>query len=100
MPLSYAPGQEASAAIARLRALAKAEGRDPASIGIDTRVTSGIGNEEDWRNTVRFWREAGVTDLTLATYSGRGHLRRIAGHSLSDHLDAIRRYWNAVADLL
>jgi hypothetical protein len=36
----------------------------------------------------------------LATYSGRGHLRRITGRSLSDHLAAIKRYWDAVADLL
>ena len=49
---------------------------------------------------VRFWKSCGVTHLTLATYSGRGHLRRIAGRSLADHLAAIKRYWNAVADLL
>jgi hypothetical protein len=34
------------------------------------------------------------------TYSGRGHLRRIEGRTLADHLAAIKRYWNAVADLL
>jgi hypothetical protein len=38
--------------------------------------------------------------LTLGTYSGRGHLRRIEGRTLADHLAAIKRYWNAVADLL
>jgi hypothetical protein len=38
--------------------------------------------------------------LTLGTYSGRGHLHRIPGRTLPDHLAAIRRYWNAVADLL
>jgi hypothetical protein len=38
--------------------------------------------------------------LTLGTYSGRGHLRRIEGRTLGDHLAAIKRYWNAVADLL
>jgi hypothetical protein len=42
----------------------------------------------------------GVTHLTLGTYSGRGHLRRIDGRTLADHLAAIKRYWNAVADLL
>jgi hypothetical protein len=34
--------------------------------------------------------------LTLGTYSGRG----IEGRTLGDHLAAIKRYWNAVADLL
>jgi probable F420-dependent oxidoreductase len=100
MPMAYAPGDEAKAAFAKLRSLAEAAGRDPASIGIDTRVTAGIGAEAEWREAVRFWKSCGITHLTLATYSGRGHLRRIAGRSLSDHLAAIKRYWNAVADLL
>jgi alkanesulfonate monooxygenase SsuD/methylene tetrahydromethanopterin reductase-like flavin-dependent oxidoreductase (luciferase family) len=100
MPLDYAPGPEAAAAIAKLRGYAEAAGRDPASIGIDTRVTVGIGTEADWRETVRFWKSCGVSHLTLGTYSGRGHLRRIPGRMLPDHLAAIRRYWNAVADLL
>ena len=100
MPLSYAPGDEARAAFARLRSYAEEAGRDPASIGIDTRVTVGIGGEAEWRDTVRFWKSCGVTDLTLGTYSGRGHLRRIAGKRLSDHLAAIRCYREAVADLL
>ena len=42
----------------------------------------------------------GVTHLTLANYYESGHLHRIAGRSLSDHIAAMRRYWNAVADLL
>jgi probable F420-dependent oxidoreductase len=100
MPMAYAPGDEAKAAFAKLRSLAEAAGRNPASIGIDTRVTAGIGAEAEWREAVRFWKSCGITHLTLATYSGRGHLRRIAGRSLSDHLAAIKRYWNAVADLL
>jgi len=100
MPLNYAPGAEAATAIATLRRYAEAASRDPASIGIDTRVTAGIGAEAEWRDTVRFWKSCGVSHLTLGTYSGRGHLRRIAGRELSDHLAAIRRYWDAVADLL
>src|SRR5271170_4277917 len=41
MPMAYAPGDEAKAAFARLRAMAEAAGRAPNSIGIDTRVTAG-----------------------------------------------------------
>lgn len=100
MPLSYPPGDEAKAAIDKLRAYTAAEGRNPASIGIDTRVAVGLGDETAWRETVRTWKSIGVTNLTLATYSGRGHLRRIEGRKLADHLTAIRRYWDAVADLL
>lgn len=100
MPLDYAPGEPARQAIDQLRRYVAAEGRDPDSIGIDTRVTVGIGEEKDWRDTVRFWQSCGVSHLTLGTYSGRGHLRRIPGRSLGDHLAAIKRYWNAVSDLL
>ncbi|MBO0710040.1 MAG: LLM class F420-dependent oxidoreductase [Acetobacteraceae bacterium] len=100
MPLSYPPGDEAKAAIDKLHAYTAAEGRDPSSIGIDTRVTVGLGDVAAWRETVRVWKSIGVTDLTLATYSGRGHLRRIEGRTLAHHLTAIRRYWDAIADLL
>ena len=57
MPLAYAPGAEA-AIPCRLRSPAEAAGRDPASIGIDTRVSVGLGNEAEWRDTVRFWKTA------------------------------------------
>ena len=39
MPLNYAPGDDAIAAFDKLRAMAESAGRDPASIGIDTRTT-------------------------------------------------------------
>ena len=100
MPMAYAPGDEAKAAFDKVRAMAEAAGRDPASIGIDTRTTVGLGNEAEWRDTIRFWKSCGATHITLVTYSGRGHLRRIEGRKLVDHLAAIKRYWNAVGDLL
>jgi probable F420-dependent oxidoreductase len=99
MPLAYGPGEEARAAFAKLRAIAEAAGRDPATIGIDTRV-SAAGAEAEGREDVRFWKSCGVTHLTLANYYQSGHLRRIAGHSLADHIAAMTRYWDVVADLL
>ena len=41
-----------------------------------------------------------MTHLTLANYYKSGHLHRIAGRSIGDHITAMKRYWNAVADLL
>ena len=38
--------------------------------------------------------------LDLANYYESGHRHRIAGRPLGDHIDAMRRYWKAVADLL
>jgi probable F420-dependent oxidoreductase len=100
MPMAYAPGDEAKTAFDKLRAMADAAGRDPADIGIDTRTTAGLGGEAEWRDTIRFWKSCGATHITLVTYSGRGHLRRIEGRALGDHLSAIKRYWDTVADLL
>jgi probable F420-dependent oxidoreductase len=99
MPLAYAPGEEARAALDKLRRMAEAAGRDPATIGIDTRV-SAAGEEAQWRGDVRFWKSCGVTHLTLANYYQSGHLRRIDGRTLADHIAAMQRYRNAVADLL
>ncbi len=56
--------------------------------------------ESEWRDQVRFWKSIGVTHLTLANYYESGHLHRIAGRSMDDHLAAMKRYWHAVADLL
>jgi alkanesulfonate monooxygenase SsuD/methylene tetrahydromethanopterin reductase-like flavin-dependent oxidoreductase (luciferase family) len=100
MPLAYPPGDEAKAAFATLHRYAEEAGRDPATIGIDTRVSAGAGAESEWREQVQFWRSIGVTHLTLANYYDGGHLHRIAGRSLGDHIAAMRQYWNAVADLL
>ena len=99
MPLAYAPGEEARTAFDKLRRMAEAAGRDPATIGIDTRV-SAAGEEDGWRGTVQFWKSCGVTHLTLANYYQSGHLRRIEGRTLGDHIAAMRRYRSAVADLL
>src|SRR5271166_3441372 len=83
-----------------LRRYAEEAGRDPATIGIDTRVSAGAGSEAEWREEVRLWKSLGVTHLTLANYYESGHLHRIAGRTLGDHIAAMRRYWNTVADLL
>jgi probable F420-dependent oxidoreductase len=99
MPLAYAPGADARQAIDQLRRMAEAAGRDPATIGLDTRV-SAAGDEASWRADVTFWKSCGATHLTLANYYESGHLKRIAGRTLADHIAAMQRYWDAVADLL
>jgi alkanesulfonate monooxygenase SsuD/methylene tetrahydromethanopterin reductase-like flavin-dependent oxidoreductase (luciferase family) len=67
MPLAYPPGEEAKAAIATLQRYAEAAGRDPATIGIDTRVSAGAGTEAEWRDQVRFWKSIGVTHWPITT---------------------------------
>jgi probable F420-dependent oxidoreductase len=100
MIAGHPPGETAAAEIAKLRRYAETAGRDPAAIGIDVRVAMGTGAEAEWRDEARFWKGQGATHLTLATYYGQGHHRGIADTSMRGHLAAIRRYHDAVADLL
>jgi probable F420-dependent oxidoreductase len=100
MPNAYPPGQEALDIFARLRAMTEAAGRDPKKIGIEVWVAMGSGGEADWAKEARFWKQAGASHLCLTTTFNRRHHKRIPGHTLSDHLTALRRYHAAVASEL
>ena len=101
VPMDYAPGDEAKPAFAKLRARAEAAGRDTSTVAASTHGSPpGSVPTPSGATPSASVKSCGVSHLTLATYSGRGHLRRIAGRTLADHLAAVRRYWDAVADLL
>src|SRR5215469_18311651 len=92
MPLAYPAGDEALKAFDKLRAMIKAEGRDPASVGLEVWLSAGLGNEDDWRREAAFWKKAGVTHAAVHTTFGGYHHKRIAGKTFDDHLKAITRY--------
>lgn len=98
--LAHPPGDAAIADFDRLRRLVEAEGRDPAGVGIEVWTTTGTGAEAEWREEIRFWKKAGVSHVTLHNTFGGYHHRRMAGRTMADHLAAMRRYRDAVADLL
>ncbi len=100
MPLQYPAGDDALKAFDKLRGMIKAEGRDPASVGLEVWVSPGKGTPDDWRKEVTFWKQAGVSHITVHTTYVSNHHKRIAGKTYTDHLDAITRYRKAVADLL
>lgn len=100
MPLQYPAGDDALKAFDKLRGLIRAEGRDPASVGLEVWVSPGKGTPEDWRKEFTFWKNAGVTHVTCHTTYVSNHHKRIAGKTYAEHLDAITRYRKAVADLL
>jgi probable F420-dependent oxidoreductase len=97
---AYPPGDAALAEFGKLRRLTEANGRDPASVGIEVWTSGGAGSEADWKTEAQFWKKAGATHLTLTNTFNRRHHRRIAGKSLADHLAVQRRYRDAVADVL
>jgi probable F420-dependent oxidoreductase len=97
---AYPPGDAALAEFDKLRRLTEQAGRDPARIGIEVWISSGAGSEADWREEARFWKRAGATHLTLFNAFARRHHTRIPGRSVGDHLAAMRRFHDAVADVL
>jgi len=100
MPLAYPPGEAALAAFEKLRTLTREAGRDPVKMGIEVWVSPGSGGPEEWRHEVQFWKSAGVTHLNASTtYSSNRHTR-IPGGTAAEHLAALARYREAVADLL
>lgn len=100
MPNAYPPGREATDVLGRLHSLTEQAGRDPGKVGIEVWVSMGSGSDADWAEEARFWKQAGASHLCLTTTFNRRHHRRIAGHSIADHLAALRRYHAAVADRL
>src|SRR5246500_600452 len=100
MPNAYPPDQSALDVFGELRRLTEEAGRDPAKVGIEVWVSMGTGTEADWAKEARFWRQAGASHLCLTTTFNRRHHKRIPGHTMADHLAALRRYHSAVASQL
>jgi len=100
MPNAYPPDQSALDVFARLRSMTEKAGRDPAKLGIEVWVAMGSGTPADWAEEARFWKQAGASHLCLTTTFNRRHHQRIAGHTMADHLAALRGYHAAVADRL
>jgi probable F420-dependent oxidoreductase len=100
MPNAYPPDQSALDVFAELRRLIEAAGRDPASVGIEVWTSCGQGSEADWRRETEFWKRAGASHICLTTTFNRRHHHRIAGRTVGDHLAAMKRYREAVADIL
>ncbi len=75
-------------AIDRMRALARAAGRDPRSIGIEGSVSIARGTSETWVKAVEDWRTLGATHLRINTMG--------AGLSPEAHIETIRRFKDTV----
>src|SRR5580700_4409041 len=100
MPNAYPADQSALDIFATLRKLTEQAGRDPTAVGIEVWTSMGSGSESDWAKEAQFWKRAGATHLCLTTTFHRRHHHRLAGHTLSDHVAALKRFRNAVGDAL
>ena len=81
MQLDYAPGAEALAAFAKLRALIRDTGRKSEDVGLEVWVPPGAGNADDWRQENQIRKNAGVTQVTAHTTYISKHHRRVDGQA-------------------
>jgi probable F420-dependent oxidoreductase len=75
--------------VERLRLYTQEAGRDPAEIGIEAMVNSREGQPDEWVRQTEGWRDLGATHINFST-AGRGF------KSVSEHIEAIRRYKESV----
>ena len=80
----FPPDSEGQARIAHMREYAKAAGRDPASVGVEGRVTVANQGPEEWVAEARAWQEIGASHISVGT-GGAGFT------SPDQHIEAIRR---------
>lgn len=85
----FRPGPEARATLATLHAYAREAGRDPASIGVEGRVSAGRRTPDEWAAAAEEWRDLGATHLSFNTM-GAGYT------SPAQHIDALRRFSEAM----
>ncbi len=88
----FPPNDEGQALIEDMRSQARAAGRDPSDIGIESWVSIGDRSPDEWVQAVNRWKELGATHISVNTMN--------AGLSSPDaHIDAIRRFKEAVGDM-
>lgn len=88
-PYSPPPSRSPAELVGRLREFARDAGRDPASVGVEGRVSIAGGGPDAWRRQTDEWRTLGATRLSVATM-GAGL------DAPDDHIEAVRRFRDTV----
>ncbi|MEZ4501313.1 MAG: LLM class F420-dependent oxidoreductase [Dehalococcoidia bacterium] len=77
----------------KIHEAARAAGRDPAEIGVESRVSVAMGSVEQQIERAHEWREAGITHLTLNTMDAG--LSSVAAHV--EAIEAFKAAWDREA---
>jgi probable F420-dependent oxidoreductase len=85
------PDEQMREIVERLRSYTREAGRDPNALGIEARVNAREGDLDEWISQTEGWRTLGATHISLNTM-GAGYT------SLIEHIDALRRYKEAVGE--
>jgi len=84
------PDDQMHETVERLRSYIREAGRDPGTVGIEARMNAREGDLDEWVRQTEGWRDLGATHISINTM-GAGF------KSPGDHMEAIRRYREAVA---
>ena len=82
----YGPGRDA---IAKLRELVRASGREESAVGIEGRIRLENKQPEEWADEARSWQELGAASITVEA-------RRAGLEGVDQHIDAIVRFRDAM----
>lgn len=87
------PDEGMRATLEQLRQWIADAGRDPATLGIEARISAGSGDLGEWVRQTEAWQALGATHASLNTMN--------AGYtSLDQHLEALSKYAEAVKSYL
>jgi probable F420-dependent oxidoreductase len=85
----FPPDEAGRATLERMRTAARAAGRDPASIGIEGRISVADNPPDTWSRLAEAWGALGATHLSVNTM-------RAGLKTPTAHIDAMRRFYNAM----
>ncbi len=85
----FPPNAEGRTTLERMRGHARAAGRDPASIGIEGRISLADNTPDTWPRLAEDWSALGATHLSVNTM--RAGLKTPAAH-----IEAIKRFYKTV----
>ncbi len=80
------PREQSREVIERFRTYVREAGREPAAVGLETRISASIGTPDVWAQALTFFSEAGANYIEFNTMK--------AGYKTVDqHIEALRMFW-------
>ncbi len=98
--LAFPPDDTALEVFETLRGYIRDAGRDPDDVGLEVWTSLGDGDDDELRADFQFWKDAGVSHVTLNNGYDRPPHQRMTETSADAHLRAMQHYRDLVADLL
>lgn len=83
----FRPDEAGIAKVERVRHFARQAGRDPATLGMEARLTLNAVPRDEWRRDIERWRDLGATHLSINTMN-------MGLRSPQEHIETIQRVYD------